>query len=177
MMCPATVPAATLSQSSGSQPNSWNIGAEGEPGVGDPAGDDDLGARGRSASTIGRHAEVGVGRQHLVADVGERPAGLHVLRAGGPAAISSSSSGRRSSPDDQADLQLAAQPELPRHLQHRLGAAPRIHAAGVRGDADALLRRRRGGSAPSAARSRARSRRCGSRDVCFCMMDIVTSAR
>ncbi len=31
MMCPATVPAATLSQSSGDQPNSWKIGPRVSP--------------------------------------------------------------------------------------------------------------------------------------------------
>ena len=39
----------------------------------------------------------------------------------------------------EADAELAAEPELPRDLQHRLGAAARIHAAGVRGDPDAAL--------------------------------------
>ena len=52
MMCPATVPAATLSQSSGDQPNSWKIGPSVSPvSVTRPV--TTTSAPPRSASTIG----------------------------------------------------------------------------------------------------------------------------
>ena len=76
----------------------------------------------------------------------------------------------------EPDAELALQPEPASHVEHRLGAAARVYAAGVRGHPDAPLddvredplhQRNEIAGVPGA----------GSRDFCFCMMDIVTSAR
>ena len=79
MMWPATVPAATLSQSSGDQPNSWKIGPSVSPvSVTRPVTTTFAPPAERLDDR--RHAEVGVGAEHAIADVGERAAGLHVAQ-------------------------------------------------------------------------------------------------
>ena len=103
MMCPATVPAATLSQSSGDQPNSWKIGPEREPGVGDPAGDDDVGAAAERLDDR-RHAEVGVGA---------RGPGRGCRTSGRPVSMSLSAWPRRDQLVEPAEDVVARSPARP----------------------------------------------------------------
>ena len=52
-------------------------GTQREPGVGDPAGNHDVSPEAQRLHDRG-HPEIGVGRQHLVANLPKRPPGFHV---------------------------------------------------------------------------------------------------
>ena len=168
MMWPATMPAASRSQSSARPAELVAQRRHRERGVGRAPGDDDVRAA-RERLDDRRRADVRVGRQHAVAHRGERLARLHV-RERVAAAISSSSRGSRSSPVTTPMRTCAGHAALPRHRAHRLGAGRRIHAAGVGDDAHAALGDRRRARSRSRRRSRARSPSSGSRSFCFCRM-------
>jgi hypothetical protein len=111
--------------------------AQRESGVGHPSGDDDIGTAAQRLHDR-CHAEVGVGRQHPVADLGERAAGFHVrqrMTPGDELVEATQDVVTRHQPNP--DLPPEAEPAG--HVEHRLRAAARIHAAGVRGDLDPAL--------------------------------------
>ena len=77
MMCPATIPAATRSQSFGRPAELEHHRRERHGGIGDTSGDDDVrAALERLHDAAG--AEIRVGRQNPRANVGERLACIHV---------------------------------------------------------------------------------------------------
>ena len=70
--------------------------------------------------------------------VGQWPAGLHVAQRV-PARDEIVEAVEDVVAGHQPDPHLAREPQPPRHLEHRLGASARIHAAGIGGDPDAAL--------------------------------------
>ena len=105
-------------------------GREREPGIGDPSGDDDVRSLTQRLNER-RRAEVGVGREHAVANLAERAARVEVLQVVAPRE-QAIEPGQEVVARDDADPQLAAEAELPRRRGHRLRAGARVHAPGVR---------------------------------------------
>jgi hypothetical protein len=134
-MCPATMPAASRSQSSAAQPKGVDHGRERDPRVGASAGDHDLGAAAQGLDH-GPGAVVGVGRRHAIADRRERRAVLHVVERDA-AGVQLAQAVHQVVPDHRRHLERL--PVELRRLDQRRAARQRIDAAGVGDDLDAAL--------------------------------------
>ena len=173
IMCPAMMPAASLSQSSARQPNSCTSGAIVSAVSVERPVTTTLAPRRQRLDNAAKNRCT---RWPTGRDRARWPSGspVSMLRACAPPAVSSSSRGRRSSPSNNADCDCrAAQASRQRHgvshtrpdsrrLRWRSPCTPRF-----------VTRRK---TAPW-RRKVTRVSHWRSRSFCFCKIDIVTSAR
>ena len=134
-MCPATMPAASLSQSSGAHSKRVDHRRERDPRIGAAPGHDDLRAALQRLDDRPR-AVVRVRRRHAVADRGELSTVVHVVE-GDAVGVQLAEPLHQVVARDGGDVERRAV-EL-RHLEQRAAAAERVHPARIRDHARAAL--------------------------------------